>query len=175
MRYRQATSRLFILLLLCGGAWIGLTYISPTGWPALLGIFVLGTGFDGTYVSLLITRIRQIFHFPQLLARALSVIALNLAILLCTFAWVYQVLGMLHNTLHATRVVHDFSLALYYSVATFTTLGYGDFYPVGMRRALAALVPGGLRSIRNHRLDVLFHRLTPSAAVQESRHNERPR
>jgi len=32
-----------------------------------------------------------------------------------------------------------FASSLYYSVVTFTTLGYGDFTPVGISRAIAAI------------------------------------
>lgn len=34
--------------------------------------------------------------------------------------------------------LHIFASCLYYSVVTFTTLGYGDFAPIGLSRALAA-------------------------------------
>jgi hypothetical protein len=37
------------------------------------------------------------------------------------------------------KITHNFWLCLYYSVVTFTTLGYGDFYPVGAGRFMAAL------------------------------------
>ncbi|RHW75311.1 ion channel [Colwellia sp. RSH04] len=35
--------------------------------------------------------------------------------------------------------IHFFLSSLYYSVVTFTTLGYGDFTPVGLSRAIAAI------------------------------------
>lgn len=35
--------------------------------------------------------------------------------------------------------IHTFALSLYYSVVTFTTLGYGDITPIGFTRFIAAL------------------------------------
>jgi hypothetical protein len=52
------------------------------------------------------------------------------------FAGEFQVFSI-HNTLMDNGIF--FLECLYYSVVTFTTLGYGDFIPVGLSRVVAAL------------------------------------
>lgn len=65
-------------------------------------------------------------------------------IVLTTFA--YYLFGITESgtRIHASSpspdgVVHDLLTCLYYSVVTFTTLGYGDITPFGMSRLFAAL------------------------------------
>lgn len=36
-------------------------------------------------------------------------------------------------------VIHDFMIGLYFSVSTFTTLGYGDFVPTPETRVVASV------------------------------------
>ena len=45
---------------------------------------------------------------------------------------------LIQSTNDLARNIHIFLSCLYYSVVTFTTLGYGDFTPVGISRAIAA-------------------------------------
>lgn len=52
------------------------------------------------------------------------------------FAGEFQIFSM-HNSLEENTIF--FFECLYYSVVTFTTLGYGDFIPVGFSRVVAAL------------------------------------
>lgn len=49
-----------------------------------------------------------------------------LPLVLYAFAKLYQVEGLIYDG----EVVHDFASALYFSVVTWTTLGFGDFQPV---------------------------------------------
>jgi len=76
----------------------------------------------------------------------LRIITLSMAIiLLCAIFYTFTGLNY-HDTVQAASsdlsIKENFGLffsALYYSVVTFTTLGYGDFTPVGISRAIAAI------------------------------------
>ncbi|WP_448569953.1 ion channel [Thalassotalea ganghwensis] len=66
-------------------------------------------------------------------------------IFLCALLYAYTGLNYQGKVLSydaAASLTENFSLflsCLYYSVVTFTTLGYGDFTPVGISRAIAAI------------------------------------
>jgi hypothetical protein len=76
----------------------------------------------------------------------LRIIGLSVAIILLC-AIIYSFTGLSYNgtvlSISSTQTAHEnisFLLSsLYYSVVTFTTLGYGDFTPVGISRAIAAI------------------------------------
>tara|TARA_R110001599_G_scaffold337890_1_gene556594 strand:+ start:777 stop:1235 length:459 start_codon:yes stop_codon:yes gene_type:complete len=57
-----------------------------------------------------------------------------LPLVLYAFARLYQTGGLIYNG----EVTHDFVSALYFSVVTWTTLGFGDFQPVENLRLWAA-------------------------------------
>lgn len=75
----------------------------------------------------------------------LRIITLSMAIiLLCAILYTFTGLSY-HDIVQAASSEHSFQenldlfwSSLYYSVVTFTTLGYGDFTPVGISRAIAA-------------------------------------
>ena len=76
----------------------------------------------------------------------LRIIGLSMAIILvCAFIYAFTGLsyqGSVQAVSSAQSWQHNLSLfssSLYYSVVTFTTLGYGDFTPVGVSRAIAAI------------------------------------
>ena len=68
-----------------------------------------------------------------------------LRVLLCSmffiFSWagVYDYLGISYNLSGTAPNLDDYFLNVYFSVVTFTTLGYGDFSPVSDGRIIAAL------------------------------------
>lgn len=64
-------------------------------------------------------------------------ILLNGGTTVCIFALIYQTFGVLggHDPAGAPR---DFSTMLYFSIVTFTTLGYGEFHPTSATRMFAA-------------------------------------
>jgi len=76
----------------------------------------------------------------------LRIIALSMAIiLLCAIIYTFTGLSY-HGVVQVASSEHNlkenislFFSSLYYSVVTFTTLGYGDFTPVGVSRAIAAI------------------------------------
>lgn len=130
---------LFLAFLMVGGSWIGGVHLLPDGTPRTVVMLVLGVGFVGAFVALLAMRLRSVLGGGEHLATELALVAVQVGALILGFAAVYRQLGLLDNTASDPTVVHHFWTAAYYSVVTFTTLGYGDFYPVGAGRALAAL------------------------------------
>ena len=68
-----------------------------------------------------------------------------LIIIIC--AVLYSVTGLNYqDSTHSVSSHHSFALnvstflsSLYFSVVTFTTLGYGDINPIGISRAIAAI------------------------------------
>ncbi|GGI70428.1 ion channel [Shewanella gelidii] len=68
-----------------------------------------------------------------------------LFILICAILYLFTGLKF-DGTVHVFSAQHDlatnvslFFNCIYYSVVTFTTLGYGDFTPIGLSRAIAAM------------------------------------
>lgn len=132
-------SGLLLAFVLLGGAWVSLLRLLPDGLPRSLAVGGLGVAVVGLYVSLLVQHIRGLLRGGERFwLQALMVLA-ELALLLAGFASMYAHLGIMNNTLPDSPVVHDFGLGIYLSIVTFTTVGYGDMYPVGLGRALAAL------------------------------------
>ena len=127
------------LLVLVGGAWVSLASFLPTGLWRNVAIVAVGAGFAGAYVYLLVSRIRDIYRGRNLLPVELGLALLNLAGLLAAFGAVYAVLGVNDTTSTPERVTHAYADAAYFSVVTFTTLGYGDLQPRGVARILACL------------------------------------
>ncbi len=76
----------------------------------------------------------------------LRIIGLSMAIILvCAIIYAFTGLSF-QDSVQAVSAEHTlehnlslFASSLYYSVVTFTTLGYGDFTPVGISRAIAAI------------------------------------
>ena len=134
-----AASTSFIVLLLTGSVWVSLTRFLPDGVPRDVFIVGVGAGFVAVFVWLLIRQVREILRGTDDVWPTLAATVLNLGLLLMAFAWVYQMIGITDNTPGGGGVTHDFSTAVYYSIVTFTTLGYGDFYPRGTGRVLAAM------------------------------------
>lgn len=130
---------IFLFFLFWGGLWVSLSRLIPSGTARSVVMVALGVVFVGIFVALLVKRVRTVLAGTRHLVRELMMVALELALLLAAFASMYQQIGIIDNTVGGYPVRGDFWSALYYSVVTFTTLGYGDFYPRGVGRALAAL------------------------------------
>jgi len=76
----------------------------------------------------------------------LRIIGLSMLIIfICALLYSFTGLNYQDTTYHISSVasIKDyfelFSSSLYFSVVTFTTLGYGDFTPIGIARAIAAI------------------------------------
>lgn len=128
-----------LVFVVLGGLWVGLVRIIPAGLPR--SVFIVGVGFLFlvAYVWLLTSRVRRILEGTQHLLRHAVIAAAEVLAMLVSFGAVYQKIGIIDNTRPESLLVHDFWAAVYCSVVTFTTLGYGDFYPHGVGRALAAM------------------------------------
>lgn len=140
MRYRYfvTTTAAFIAVVLTGGAWIGVAQGIAPGQPGLL-VSVLGGAFSIAFVWLLIARLRSLLAHPERRMLELALLGVNFAILIFAFAWVHHQIGLMDLSGPAPRATRDFGDAVYFSVVTSTTLGYGDFIPMGPGRPVAAL------------------------------------
>lgn len=138
-RFLAAGSGALLLFVLTGAFWIALVRLVPAGLPRSTAIVAAGVVFVFTYVGLLIARIREILAGTPRFIRNAVIAGVELVLLLLAFGAVHQALGLTDNTQAGSPVVHDFWLSVYYSVVTFTTLGYGDYYPVGVGRVLAGI------------------------------------
>ncbi len=70
---------------------------------------------------------------------ALAALILHGMAFILVFAAAYRALGLMD---HGSRYEADFPTALYFSIVTWTTLGYGDFAPPEQIRLLAAFEAG---------------------------------
>lgn len=71
----------------------------------------------------------------RMFGRSLVILTVVLGLQIFLFAKVYYLTGLKEGN----AVVHDFGTAMYFSVITWTTLGYGDVTPVGEARVYAAM------------------------------------
>lgn len=139
MRHYLQLSGLFFLFLMFGGAWTWLVRLLPEGLPRDLVVLALGVAFVVVYLVLLVRRIRVVLRGPEQLWPHVGLLLVELGVLLLAFALMHQEIGIVDTTRPGNPVTHDLWSSLYFSIITFTTVGFGDFYPVGAGRALAAL------------------------------------
>lgn len=139
MRYRYlfTTTTAFVAVIITAGAWLGAAS-TFTGQPGRV-VAVLGALFSIAFMWLLVTRLRSLLAHPERRGLELSVLLLNIGLLLVAFAWVHHRIGIMDFSGAVPRATTDFSDALYFSVVTLTTLGYGDMVPIGPGRFVAAL------------------------------------
>lgn len=140
MRYRNLiiTTAAFLAVALTAGVWIGVANRITPGEPGLL-ITVLGVAFSAAFVWLLISRLRSLLVHPERRLIEMALLGLNIAILIFTFAWVHHQIGLMDVSGPVPRATNDLGDAVYFSIVTSTTLGYGDFIPLGAGRQIAAL------------------------------------
>jgi hypothetical protein len=129
----------FLLFLLTGALLLSLAHLIPDGAVQAVVVIFFAAVFIGLFIWLLIGSVRRILIGPERLGFEAASALFNLALLTVAFAVMYRRFGIIDNTVEGSPVIHDFGTSVYYSVVTFTTLGYGDFYPVGLGRTLAAM------------------------------------
>ncbi|QDT14046.1 potassium channel family protein [Alienimonas californiensis] len=140
---------LFASFFLFGGVWMGLISVIPQGMPRDAATCGIGLLFSGTFLYLLLSRLRNLYAGRGRFWVEAAMAAANLALLLAAFATIYKIYGTSAETDSASYIANStttpetkvttFGDALYYSVVTFTTLGYGDLQPRGVLRFMACL------------------------------------
>lgn len=105
-------------------------WVTETALVIAIGIFVIAVGI--WTINDLLRKEEDKAIYPVYVALILGGL---MVVFIFEFAAVYASIGMIHNG----KEVHDFKSALYFSVVTWTTLGYGDFQPVEAARKIAAL------------------------------------
>lgn len=127
MKKTATAAGLLFAFIFVGGLWYSLTSLLPDGtWRAgfTIGITFL---FSGMFMWSLFSTLQRIYGDNGTLWRELAMSALNVFLLLRAFAAVYQKIGIVDTTRDGNPVSQDFWQCCYYSIVTFTTLGYGDF------------------------------------------------
>ena len=138
MKTLKIANRASVAFLIAAAAWIGAVHILPAG-PSATWILLLGAIFCLSFVWMLIFRLRVLLGDPERRWRDLALLLGSFALMVLVFAWVHQQIGLMDMSGAGTRGTRDFSDALYFSVVTITTVGYGDFIPTGAGRSIAAL------------------------------------
>jgi hypothetical protein len=139
MKKLLAASGIFLLFVFTGSIWISLVEFLPVGLPRSIVVVLLGVAFAGVFIWLLISQLRKILTGPDRLWLQVAIASFELMLLIMAFASAYRNIGVMDNTRPGSPITHAFTSSIYYSIVTFTTLGYGDFYPVGLGRALASI------------------------------------
>ena len=144
-----SVAALFLGFALFGGAFMGLIAVIPAGLPRDVTVCTVGVAFSGAFLYLLLARLKNLYAGKGAFWVECLMAAANLALLLSAFAVIYKVYGTTEATDAASFIadtshspeqkVKTFWEALYYSVVTFTTLGYGDMQPRGILRFMACL------------------------------------
>jgi len=113
------------------GAFLIALIISFFAWPELTVILIiLGYYFSFAIVASIIGESSGCHH------QALKVYGLILIIIITIFAVIYWRYGLIHNGQH---VDISFLTSIYFSITTWTTLGYGDFSPVERIRHITSV------------------------------------
>lgn len=71
-------------------------------------------------------------------AKTLLAMVIQAAALIFIFGGIYRGYGLIYNGSHVS-LSHDGASALYFSIVTWTTLGYGDFSPPAAIRLITAI------------------------------------
>lgn len=139
MKRLLVTTTAFALVALTGGAWIGVVEGMTDGADRNMALVGVGAAFSLAFLWLLIVRLRRLLADPDRLWLEVVLLGVNVATLILVFAWVHHQIGIMDASGPIARPTRDFGDAVYFSVVTLTTVGYGDFYPMGAGRAIAAM------------------------------------
>jgi hypothetical protein len=102
----------------------------------LVTTLILGIVFLPVLVWGMMVTVLLLLADPDEFGQALRYAFILLVLVIFSFAFLYSELGLASS--RGVRT-HDFWICLYFSVETFTTLGYGDFVPTNASRPVAAL------------------------------------
>jgi voltage-gated potassium channel Kch len=105
--------------------------------PEAISAVVLSFLFLPILVSGIVTTISLVLTDPEGLGHVLRYTFAFLVLTIVFFAVLYAELGV--GQAGGGAVTHDLMIGLYFSVSTFTTLGYGDFVPTPEARVVASV------------------------------------
>lgn len=137
MKKLLAGASLFLLFLLFGGAWVSVVQFIPAGMPRTVAAILFGIAFAGFFFWILVERLQVILRGVHRLWTHLLQVSFIVALTILAFTFVYSKLGI--KSSETGEVTRDVVACAYFSVVTFTTLGYGDYYPYGLGRAMAVI------------------------------------
>ena len=127
------------VMLIVGGTWAGLGAFLPDGMSRTVVTAAMGVVFAGVYLVMLVRRVRNLYFGRGHFFLEIGLGVFNLLLLLATFAAAYSVVGLTDASGAENQPTHAYADAAYFSVVTFTTLGYGDMHPHGAARILACV------------------------------------
>lgn len=105
--------------------------------PEAVSAVVLSFLFLPILVSGIVTTISMVLTDPERFGHVLRYTFAFLVLTIVFFAVLYAELGV--GQAEGGAVTHDFMIGLYFSVSTFTTVGYGDFVPTPEARVVASV------------------------------------
>ena len=119
-------------------AFLGVVWWVP-GNPWTDGLQIgLAVAYGLSFLALLLTRLKRVYKGQSVwLEGALAGVA-TLGTL-AVFALCYKKAGILDSTVQGGATSYAFVDCLYLSVCTFTTVGFGDFSPLGIGRATGSV------------------------------------
>ena len=130
---------LLVLFFLLGGSWVGLGFL-PAGLPREIAVVAVAVLFVAVFFWLLGSRLVRLFSGRGSYAFEAALAGLNVALLIAAFAGLYAQFGLADTTGGGGESqTFNYADALYFSVVTFTTLGYGDIQPRGVCRILICI------------------------------------
>ena len=139
MKRTLAASGVFILYVLTGGVWVSLGSLLPDGVPRAIVTIAMAFLFVAMFLWLFVSRLRRLLGDDGNWVAEIALALVNVGLLLAAFATLQQRIGVVDTTQEGSPVVTDFLSCAYFSLVTFTTLGYGDLHPQGIGRTLAVL------------------------------------
>jgi hypothetical protein len=129
--WQAALAQAFMATLVYGAALLVSLVLGIFGWmPTLGGILLIGAFVALLLLIPLFTNLSRTF-FSLLLVY----LAIHVLITLLSYALHYRHAGLMADG----STVHSFRDSLYFSITTWTTLGYGDFAPVSRMRLVTSL------------------------------------
>jgi Ion channel len=106
--------------------------------PELVSSALLGLAFLPILILSVVAVVARLLHDPDAFLRTARHLVGLLAAVNVFFAVLYAELGIT-SSLAPGAEVRDFWTCLYFSVTTFTSLGFGDFVPTAETRLIAAV------------------------------------